>query len=507
MIPQLTRLLFSSIRTGASWVTEAFISYCEMVVRWTVRAVIAVIIAGGLVQLSIRFDSNLLLLLGVVLGGIVLLIFAVVTSPIRLLAGALSDFSESAQGEVERLSNIFFLFVVTIFYLGIDHGQRHPDLLKVFLGLMLVLFVGAITMSRGRTMSFFRSRFQFLVLIPVAAMTILTVVPEAITDRVSNGYLMEKASGTVTGEISFRIDEQDQIIDLSTNQPMEIFKRVHKEGEEPEPIKGWTKDKKGNYHIWTWFNKQGNSTPAGQKITPFTLAKVEDIIIETKRLNENKIAEAQKLADDQKAKFDEESARLKAEEEQKQEAQRTIDELARQQAEIERIAREAVEEGQRQLALRPIEVASRIMATTDQTDGMMVVQPTSSFMFRGQEISPENSAIIINVVEVKETSDKNKYLLLLQPEMIVSNGVKYDISRSTGSFDLTVKKDNSRNLLKIIGGAAAGVVIGGLLDGKEGAIKGGIAGVAIGTVYSMSRHGKKFQLTVGDPVPLIRIRP
>jgi hypothetical protein len=60
--------------------------------------------------------------LGVVVGGGGLFYFALVSSLGRMALDWLSQLSDIAKEEVERLSNVFFIFVVTLFYLGIDQG-------------------------------------------------------------------------------------------------------------------------------------------------------------------------------------------------------------------------------------------------------------------------------------------------------------------------------------------------------------------------------------------------
>jgi len=507
VIPKLTRLIFSSIQTGAVWATEAFVSYCEMVVRAAVRATIAVIIAIGLIQASSRFDINSLLLLGVVVGGGGLFYFALVSSLGRMALDWLSQLSDIAKEEVERLSNVFFIFVVTLFYLGIDQGQQHPTLLKVFLGMMTLMFVAAILPGRGKMMTSFRERFRLLVLIPVVLMTGLAAIPEAITNRVTNGHWSEKITGTVATEVPFSIDGQDQIIDLSTNQPMELFERVARKGEPPKATKGWTRDKKGNYHLYHWFDGQNNLTPMGQEIVPVTTAKLEDIVIETKRLVEKKVVDDQKIVAEQKALVDAETANLKAEEERRQEAQQAIDEAERQRAEAERVAQEVAQEEQRRLANQPISVVGTILAPTDQTQDIVVVKPSASFTYREIAFEPDQSVVVLGINEVKETSNKNQYELTLQPQTIMIAGQSYDISRQTETIQLTVRKDNSRSVWKVLGGAAAGAIAGRIVGGKKGAIDGAFIGLAAGTVYAVASHGKKFQLTVGDSVPPIVINP
>jgi len=496
MVIALTKLFFSSIRTGAVWVTEAFISYCEMLVRTGLRTTVAVFVAILLIRASINYDANWLLLIGVMIGGLALLSFALVWSLVYMTARAFAELSDIAKEEIEKLSNIFFLFFVTLFYLGIDQAQRHPVPLKFFLGVMFLLFISAILPGRGQLMTFFRKRFQLLVVVPVVLITILAIVPEAIVSRVTNGHWLEKASGTVSGEVQFRIDEQDQIIDLATGRPMELFERVSPKGKAPKALKGWTRDKAGNYHLWSWFEGQNNSTSSGQEITLITLAKVDDIIIETKRALEKKLADEKNVADQQMAVAKAEAAQANAQ-----------NEAVQKRIEADRLIREIAEEERRELALRPIKVESTVFGKPDQGEGIIIVRPSTPFIYRGQTVQPEQSAITLNVVEVKDTSNKKEYLLLLQPQMLITDAYRYDISQQTGAFNLTVKKDDSRSLLKILGGAAAGAVIGGILDGKEGALKGSFVGIAVGTVYVVSAHGKKFKLMTGDKMPAIIIKP
>ncbi|OGM97632.1 MAG: hypothetical protein A2735_03435 [Candidatus Yanofskybacteria bacterium RIFCSPHIGHO2_01_FULL_41_21] len=526
VVPNLTRFITNTLWTGAEWVTEVFISYCEMVVRAMVWVILAIFVAVALIQASIRFDINALLVLGVAVGGIGLFCFAVFSSPGRMAVEKFAQLSEIAKEEIERLSNIFFLFIVTLFYLGIDQGQRHPTLLKVFLGMMVVLFIISISPGKSRMMVKVRDRFQLLVLIPVAMMTILASVPEAITNRVINSHGFEKVTGTIATEIPFRIDEQDQVIDLTVNQPMELFERVSAVGELPKPLKGWTKDNKGKYHFWYWFDGQSNFTPAGQEIMPVTPAKVDDIVIETKRALEQKLAEEKKIADEQKAIADAEIARLKEEEEKKLKVRQDLDEIARQQqeereklahqqAEAERIAWEVAQaearEEEHRLATQPITVVSTILAT-DQSQDIVAVRPSESFTYRDTVIQPEESVVILGITDVKDVpADKNKYMLMLQPQMLMADEQSYDISRQTEPIQFTVRKDNLRSILKRIGiatgTAAGGAVVGAIAAGKKGAVAGAIIGGAVGTIYAVTSHGKKFQLTVGDKVPPIVIKP
>ncbi len=474
VIPNLTRLIFSSIRSGAEWATEMFVSYCELLVRTVVRTTVAIVIAAGLIHLSIWRDNNLLLLLGVAIGGGALFVFAIMWSPMYMGARLLAKLSDIAAEEIERISNIFFLLMVTLFYLTIDQGQRHPTLLGVFLGMMFLLFVLAILPGRGTTTTFFRKRFQLLVLLPVVAMTLLTVVPEAVMVRVTGGHWLEKFSQTVSTEVSFKVDDQDQIIDLTTNQPMVLFERVSPKGKSPGPIKGWTKDRRGNYHLWTWFDGQTNSTPSGQEIRPITFAKIDEIIGQAKREKEQNLPEEKKAVPDSvvPVKTDEEKL---AEIEQQKEA-----------AIVEAISKSSIAEQEkvnaksRDLSNLVFELGIVTRAPNQQLKDVLEVRPAAAFIYKGIMFEPDKSSVFLNITDVQKTSDKNQYRLILQPKELYSGGIFFSILKQTDSFELIVQKSDSSQGVVVVGGD---------------------------TFYSLASHGKKFQVRIGSALPPIVIRP
>lgn len=230
-----------------------------------------------------------------------------------------------------------------------------------------------------------------------------------------------------------------------------------------------------------------------------------------KKVAEQKLIDEKKAVDEQKVVVDAQTAKLKADKEQKDEIARQQrqegENLVRERAESERIARETAQEEQRQLALQPISLTTTILESTDKSQDIVLVRPSEQFVYRGQAIRPDQSVVVLDITEVKETSDKNQYELTLHPQTIMSGGRSYPIGRQTESIRLTVRKDNSRSILKILAGAGAGAVIGGFTGGKKGAAAGAVIGGAAGTIYAVASHGKKFNLTIGDAVPPIVIRP
>lgn len=536
MIPKLTKLFVHTIWTGAEWISETFVSYCEAVIRAAVRAGIAVLVADLLVRASIRLDSNMLLLLGILIGSGGLFYFAVISAPARMTAEKLSQLSAIAKQEIERLSNILFLIMVMLFYLGIDQGQRHPQLLRVFLGIMMLLFFVVILPGQSKTIMFFKKRLQVPVVILVVLMTIFSATPEAIANRIFNAHGLEKATGTVADEISFRLNEQDQIIDGATGQPLMFFDRIaSQDSSGPRPLVGWTQEENNHYRLYRWFDGQKNYNGNGQEIKPITTDKLNDIFEQAKSEFKNKIAAEQRIKEEQKAAAEAEAVKQKAEEEAaaaqaladakalseqqaeeeriKRQEEEYEAQAAQQLAETERLQRKAEETEQIQPAVQLIPVSVTIMPPNNKFSGkdLIIVRPNKQFLYQGKAIYPYHSVITLNITEVKAASEKNKYTITAQPQKLIIDSIvnsrTYDISLQTELVQFLAEKDDSHSWQKILGGAIIGAGIGALADGKKGAAKGALIGGGSGTVYAIASHGYKFKLTPGDPLPPIMFRP
>lgn len=531
MIPKLAMFLVRTIWTGANWVSEVFVSYFEILVRTTIYAFVAIIVADILIATSIRFDSNLLLVLGVIIGGGGLLYFTVVSSPARMAAEWLSRLSTIAKQEIERLSNIFFLIMVIIFYLGVDQGQRHPMLLKVFLGMMLLLFFVVILPGQSATVLFFKRRFQMLVLAPVVLMTIFAVTPEAVANRIIYSHGLEKATGTIAVEMAYRLNDQDQIIDSTNGQPMVFFDQIAaKDSKQPRPLIGWTQDKKNQYHLYRWFDGQINYNGMGKEIKPMTTDKLDDIITQARHEAEEKAA-ADAEAAIKKATADggaphnavaEEEKAKQQQEKESQESQppvnQTIETTRSEPAETEtspseETRNEAVQENPPQPETQFIPVTVTILPPNNKfaDKDLIAVRPNTQFIYQGKTIRPYQSVITLLIIDVAPTSGKDQYMITAHPRsLIVNSGFNnqsYDIYPQTESFQFLAKKDDSHSLAKIITGTAIGAGIGAIIDGKKGAIKGAAIGGGAGAVYAIASHGKTFQMPTSDLLPPVMFRP
>lgn len=519
MIPKLTRLLMRSVWTGADWITEISVSYCEALMRAAVRTSFAILTAGLLVRASTQFDSNTLLLLGILIGGGGLFYFAVISAPARMAAEELSHLSSIAKQEVERLSNIIFLVMATLFYLSVDQGQRHPLLLKIFLGIMLMLFFTAILPGQSKTMVFFKKRFQLLVMVPVILIMILSATPEAVANRIINGHGLEQVTGTVPVEISYRINEREQIIDCATSRQIVFFDQIaSKDSAQPRPLIGWTGEKNA-YRLYKWFDGQKNYNGNGQEIKPITTDKLADIIAWTKSELEIQAAEEQRIKNEQKAAAEAEALKRQAEEEiaaAKALLEKQIEEeRIRLQQEYDFQARrldETRQAEQDQPSVRLIPIPVIIMPPDKKFSGkdLIVVRPDMQFDYQGKIIRPNQSVITLNISEVVQTSEKNKYLITAQPQSLIVNNIwhsqTYDISSQTEPIQFMADKDDSHTWQKILIGTAIGTGIGALADGKKGAAKGAAIGAGAGTVFAIASHGHKFKLTPGDSLPPVMFR-
>lgn len=530
MIPRLTKFFVQTIWTGADWISETFISYCEILIRTAVHAFLTVIVAVLLIKSGIYFDSNLLLLLGILIGGGGLIYFAVVSSPVRMATDWLSELSAIAKQEIERLSNIIFLFMVTIFYLGIDQGQRHPVLLKIFLGTMILLFFAAILPGQSKSIIFFKKRFQALIFIPVVLMTVLALTPEAIANRIFNGHGLEQVTGTVAMEIVYHLDNQEQIINDDNGQPIIFFDQIaSKNSKQPRPLIGWTQDKKNQYHLYRWFDGQTNYNGIGQEIKPMTAVKIDDIITQAKLETQEKAADEQRLKEEQQTAAEAEALKQKIKEEeeerikrqseldaanesyQKQEIQESQT-ITNQNVETEFPQSKESEQEITQPVVQLIPVPVSILPPNKKftEKNLITVRPDTQFSYQDKVIRPYQSIITLAVINVESTSEKDQYMITAQPQSLLINSIykieTHDISSRTEPIHFLAKKDNSHSIEKIIIGTAVGAGIGAIIDGKRGATKGAVIGGGGGAVYAIASHGKKFQLPASDSLPPIMFK-
>lgn len=461
---------------GLTLIDRAY-RYIKFVLKWSGIGLALSAIIGAL---GAYFDRGGVVFAGMAGVGLSITFAFLALSPVVYLLWTAGERDKKLARIAQTAFVIMTGMLVLGVYVSVFHAWQSPEfwILLVAVGILIMATVMTGSSISPEAIGGWAKRVSIIVVVLMAASFGIKQLPD-----------FYRAKFTDTAKLTIGLDS-DEVAYQS------IDKFFSSDG---KPVI-WYTENDGNRKF---FKAPGYDKRTGDSrliITKQIVAEEDARPILEKKAAEHKIADEQKAADT-------ETARLKAEEELKLKAQQAADEAARQRTETERITRETAQEEQRQLARQPILVASTILAPTDQSRDVVVVRPNTQFMYRGRVIQPDQSAVTLDITDVKPASDKNKYALTLQPQMIVSNSQKYDISRQTGPIQLIAQKDSSRSLLKILGGAGGGAIIGALAGGKKGAAEGAVVGGVAGTVFAVASHGQKFQLTVGDPVPPIIIKP
>jgi hypothetical protein len=115
----------------------------------------------------------------------------------------------------------------------------------------------------------------------------------------------------------------------------------------------------------------------------------------------------------------------------------------------------------------------------------------------GDVLLPAGSEVRGHVVSaVRSGRVKGKARLVVSFDQVRAGGKTYRID-ATG-FDVTAGSSKGKDA-KIAGGAAAaGVLIGAIADGGEGAVKGGLIGGAAGGAAVLATRGVEVELPAGS---------
>ena len=440
-------------------VFQRVIAYVKWVLK---RGAIGLGLSAVCVMLGIQFDFGPLVFIGIAGVGVSTGFTFLALSPAVWLLWVAEEKSEKAQ----RLAMTAFVIVAGFFIMAIYvvvfrawHNQEFWVLMPIAIILVMVSVVRG-SFIDPKTVTHRAIYIGFVVLLYIVASMAYEKIPEFYRTRVTDSA--QTLVGLNSGEVSY--ESIDKFFS-SDGKP-----RV------------WYIEYKDQRHF---FESPGYDQRRGQARMPITAEVIDQ---EDATRTQAKLAAEQKIIDE-KALVDAETARLKAMEE------------------AERVAREAVQAEERRLANLPVTVVGTILAPTDQSQDIVIIRPSAPFKYHGITIQPDQSVVILDITDVKPASEKNKYELTLQPQTLMSNGQSYYILHQAAPIQLLVKKGNSRNILKILGGALGGAAAGAIAGGKKGAVGGMAIGAVAGTIYAMSSHGKKFQLVVGDPVPPIIISP
>jgi hypothetical protein len=145
----------------------------------------------------------------------------------------------------------------------------------------------------------------------------------------------------------------------------------------------------------------------------------------------------------------------------------------------------------------PIVLKAGLSTKTAQPEDRVVAELAESVVVDGDVLLPAGSEVSGHVVTaVRSGRVKGKARLVVSFDHVRAGGRTFRID-ATG-FDVTAGSSKGKDA-KIAGGAAAaGLLIGAIADGGEGALKGGLIGGAAGGAAVLATRGKEVELPAGS---------
>ncbi len=153
----------------------------------------------------------------------------------------------------------------------------------------------------------------------------------------------------------------------------------------------------------------------------------------------------------------------------------------------------------RRLRDRPVRSScgEAVSTKTAKPEDPVVAELAEDVVVDGDVLLPAGSDVLGHVVSALRSGRvKGKARLVVSFSQVRTGGRTHRID-ATG-FDVTAGSSKGKDA-KIAGGAAAaGVVIGAIADGGEGAVKGGLIGGAAGGAAVLATRGQEVELTAGS---------
>jgi hypothetical protein len=145
----------------------------------------------------------------------------------------------------------------------------------------------------------------------------------------------------------------------------------------------------------------------------------------------------------------------------------------------------------------PITLEQALSTKTAQPEQAVAARLAEDVVVEGDVLLPAGSEVLGHVVTaVRSGRVKGKARLVVSFDQVRVEGKTYRID-ATG-FDVTAGSSKGKDA-KIAGGAAAaGVLIGAIADGGEGALKGGLIGGAAGGAAVLATRGVEVELPAGS---------
>jgi hypothetical protein len=138
-----------------------------------------------------------------------------------------------------------------------------------------------------------------------------------------------------------------------------------------------------------------------------------------------------------------------------------------------------------------------VSTKTAKPEDPVVAELAEDVVVDGDVLLPAGSEVRGHVVTAQRSGRvKGKARLVVSFSQVRAGGRTHRID-ATG-FDVTAGSSKGKDA-KIAGGAAAaGVVIGAIADGGEGALKGGLIGGAAGGAAVLATRGQEVELKAGS---------
>jgi hypothetical protein len=145
----------------------------------------------------------------------------------------------------------------------------------------------------------------------------------------------------------------------------------------------------------------------------------------------------------------------------------------------------------------PIVLREAVSTKTAKPEDAVVTELAEDVVVDGDVLLPAGSEVLGHVVTAQRSGRvKGKARLVVAFSQVRVGGRTHRID-ATG-FDVTAGSSAGKDA-KIAGGAAAaGVVIGAIADGGEGALKGGLIGGAAGGAAVLATRGQEVELKAGS---------
>jgi FKBP-type peptidyl-prolyl cis-trans isomerase len=146
-----------------------------------------------------------------------------------------------------------------------------------------------------------------------------------------------------------------------------------------------------------------------------------------------------------------------------------------------------------------IALDSALTTKTAQAGDRVSGKLTSDVVVDGRKAASSGAAVTGSVYKVISGSDRigtTPKLVITFDSLVASNGATTPIA---ARYQVLGKSEKGKDTAKIVGGAAAGAIIGNQVSNKGGAVVGGLAGAGVGAVVA-DKTGNEVEVAAGTVI-------